>query len=204
MININKISYFDIFIKSILAGLVIGIAGIVNLSVNNSYLGAFLFSFGLITIIIMNLYLFTGKIGTIKLKQEWKLIPIMIIGNYLGTLFASFLIKYTRLYNNIYEKALNIYNIKIEDTYLSIFILAFFCGVMMFLAVVEFSINKSLIIIIFSIMIFILSNYEHSIANMFYFNIIMKWNFESITKIIIMILGNAIGSLFFKFIYYKK
>ena len=75
---------------------------------------------------------------------------------------------------------------------------------MMFLAVVEFSINKSLIIIIFSIMIFILSNYEHSIANMFYFNIIMKWNFESITKIIIMILGNAIGSLFFKFIYYKK
>ena len=49
--------------KSILAGILIGLGDIILLSITPKVLGAVLFSFGLVTIINMQLYLFTGKIG---------------------------------------------------------------------------------------------------------------------------------------------
>ena len=55
MINIIK--------KSILAGILIGLGVIINLQSKMPAIGALLFSFGLLTIINMQLNLYTGKIG---------------------------------------------------------------------------------------------------------------------------------------------
>lgn len=49
--------------KSILAGILIGLGVIINLQSENPIIGALLFSFGLLTIIRMQLNLYTGKIG---------------------------------------------------------------------------------------------------------------------------------------------
>lgn len=49
--------------KSILAGVLIGLGVIINLQSEIPALGALLFSFGLLTIINMQLNLYTGKIG---------------------------------------------------------------------------------------------------------------------------------------------
>ena len=49
--------------KSTLAGILIGLGVIANLQSPIPALGALLFSFGLLTIINMQLNLFTGKIG---------------------------------------------------------------------------------------------------------------------------------------------
>lgn len=49
--------------KSTLAGILIGLGVIINLQSSVPALGALLFSFGLLTIINMQLNLFTGKIG---------------------------------------------------------------------------------------------------------------------------------------------
>ena len=51
--------------KSILAGILIGLAVINNLQSKNPVIGALLFSFGLLTIIQMQSSLYTGKIGYI-------------------------------------------------------------------------------------------------------------------------------------------
>lgn len=60
----------DNFIKSIYAGFMIGIGGIIYLSLDNPIIAAFLFSFGLLTIIIQQFNLFTGKIGFVKTKNS--------------------------------------------------------------------------------------------------------------------------------------
>lgn len=49
--------------KSILAGILIGLGVIINLQSANPIIEALLFSFGLLTIINMQLNLYTGKIG---------------------------------------------------------------------------------------------------------------------------------------------
>ena len=55
--------YTDILLKAILTGFAIGIGGIVNLSCDNRYMGAFLFGLGLFVILTFGLMLFTGKVG---------------------------------------------------------------------------------------------------------------------------------------------
>ena len=78
------------FIKSIFAGIMIGIAGLVYLLVPLTWVAAILFSIGLIIICMMQYNLYTGKIGYIK---SYKDIPIMlkyILGNFIGVLLVSF------------------------------------------------------------------------------------------------------------------
>ena len=56
--------------KSLLAGVLIGLGVIINLQASNPALGALLFSFGLLTIIEMQLFLYTGKIGFITVNPQ--------------------------------------------------------------------------------------------------------------------------------------
>ena len=53
----------ETFIKAIYAGIMISFGGIACLSVENHILGSFLFSFGLLTIVVQGFSLYTGKIG---------------------------------------------------------------------------------------------------------------------------------------------
>ena len=82
--RIKQYLWKKIWWKSVLAGIMIGLAGIVNLNVDNKFIGAFLFSFGLITILAQNLNLYTGKVGTINLSCEWFMLPVIILGNFFG------------------------------------------------------------------------------------------------------------------------
>ena len=52
--------------NAIIAGFLIGLGVIINTLTVNPILGAFLFSFGLLTIINLQIPLFTGQIGFIK------------------------------------------------------------------------------------------------------------------------------------------
>ena len=72
--------------------------------------------------------------------------------------------------------------------------LAVGCGAMMYLAVDNYRKSKSWLFVIMPIVIFILSGFEHSIANMFYLSLADAWGWEAIRITIIAILGNALGS----------
>ena len=55
--------YVDYLIKSIFAGIMIGIAGTVYLRVDNNIVGSFLFSIGLFVICMYGMILYSGKVG---------------------------------------------------------------------------------------------------------------------------------------------
>jgi formate/nitrite transporter FocA (FNT family) len=56
------------------------------------------------------------------------------------------------------------------------------------------SVGKYLVVFL-CVTVFILSSYEHCIANMYYFTIAGAWNLNTIIYLLVMILGNSVGAI---------
>lgn len=189
-----------ILFKSFLAGIMIAIGGTVFLSIENKVIGASLFSIGLFGVLIYNLNLYTGKIGylitDLNLKYIKELI-ITLIGNFIGACSIGFILRYTRIYDKIYEKSLMLVNTKLNDNILSIFILSIFCGLLMYYAVNGFKKQTDFgkyLVVYLGVTVFILCGFEHCIANMYYFSVADIWSLKTLGYTGIMVLGNSIGS----------
>ena len=200
--------YLDYLIKSIFAGIMIGIAGTVYLRVDNNIVGALLFSIGLLVICMYGMNLYTGKIGYIlinKLNYIYELL-ITILGNFIGTFLVARLVLLTR-FKSVSDKAVDLVNLKLSDNLLSIFILAMLCGILMYTAVNNYKkINNEIgkySCIFMCVMVFILSGFEHSIANMYYISVANLLSLKSLLYILIMILGNSVGSILIA-LYYNR
>ena len=200
--------YLDYLIKSIFAGIMIGIAGTVYLRVDNNIVGAFLFSIGLLVICMYGMNLYTGKIGYVlinKLNYIYELL-ITILGNFIGTFLVARLVLLTR-FKSVSDKAVDLVNLKFSDNLLSIFILAMLCGILMYIAVNNYKkINNEIgkySCIFMCVMVFILSGFEHSIANMYYISVANLLSLKSLLYILIMILGNSVGSILIA-LYYNR
>ena len=182
--------------KSILAGILIGLGVIINLQSANPVIGALLFSFGLLTIINMQLNLYTGKIGYLNEFQDWKfLIPVLLF-NCLG--IAATIGLYTIGNQNLVDIITNAANIKFEKSILTLFINAFFCGELIHFAVK----NKITIITIFAVIIFILIGAEHCIADFPY--LLFNLSIINIFKFIAIVLGNSLGAILIERLSNKK
>lgn len=192
--------YFNYLIKGIFAGLMIGIGGTIYLSLDNKMVGSFLFSIGLLMICMYNMNLYTGKIGYIVVNNKSYLIELLLtlIGNFIGTYILAFCMINSR-FSSISDKAKTICEIKLNDNLLSILILSCLCGVLMYIAVNNYkkhntSIGKYMGIFM-CVTVFILSGFEHSVANMFYFSVagLLSWN--TVLYILVMVIGNSIGAI---------
>ena len=178
----------------------IAIGGTVFLSIENKVIGASLFSIGLFGVLIYNLNLYTGKIGYLIINFNLKYIKeliITLIGNFIGACSVGFILRYTRIYDNIYEKALNLANTKLSDSIISIFILSIFCGLLMYYAVNGFKKQTDFgkyLVVYLGVAVFILCGFEHCIANMYYFSVADIWSLKTLGYTGIMVLGNSIGS----------
>lgn len=193
--------YFDILLRAFLTGILIGIGGVVYLSCDNKYIGSFLFATGLFTILTFGLSLFTGKVGYAVENKPAYLIDLLIIwvGNLIGTLLVGLAVQLTRVGNGLTEKAAALCETKMNDSPLSIFVLAFFCGMLMFIAADGYKnlTNQParMLAIFLPVMVFILSGFEHCVANMFYFSAANRWAPDSALYMLIMSLGNAAGGI---------
>lgn len=191
----------NILFKGIYAGMMIGIGGTVYLSISNSIIGAIFFSVGLLTICIYKMNLYTGMIGYIIENKLNYIVTLLLtlIGNFIGTMITSLLVLNTRI-ANLSVRAKEISAIKINDNYLSIFILSIFCGMLMYIAVNTFKKGKDSIVrylaIFICVIVFILSGFEHCIANMYYISLAKLWSLKAVLSMLIMILGNSVGSIF--------
>lgn len=194
----------QVFIKSFLAGICISIGCVVYLTIENHVVGAFLFSIGLLTIYSFGFYLYTGKVCDISLQKPSYLLTVLIVylGNMAGCVSMGWMLPYTKL-SKLVEHTKNIVGEKLSDTAFSIFIMAFLCGLLMCIAVKGFSMVSDGVgkyfILILPIMVFILSGYEHSIANLFYFTMAGAWNAKAVLYIVIISLGNLFGGCFIPF-----
>lgn len=169
--------------QSVLSGFLVGLGIIVNLSSPNPCIGAMLFSIALLVIIECNLKLYTGRIGYIQITPI-KDLAIMLLGNLIGVMIPI-LAKYPLLH----EQLLAISVIKFSKTWFELFIDGFMCGALMFIAVH----CKKYLITVFSIMTFILSGYEHCIANFPY--LFINFNMGNLFKFGCIVLGNSAGSI---------
>uniref|UniRef100_UPI003FED70A6 formate/nitrite transporter family protein n=1 Tax=Candidatus Onthocola sp. TaxID=3085646 RepID=UPI003FED70A6 len=189
-----------ILFKSFLAGIMIAIGGTVFLSIENKVIGASLFSIGLFGVLIYNLNLYTGKIGYLITNFNLKYIKeliITLIGNFIGACSVGFILRYTRIYDNIYKKSLILANTKLNDNILSIFILSIFCGLLMYFAVNGFKKQTDFgkyLVVYLGVAVFILCGFEHCIANMYYFSVADIWSLKTLGYTGIMVLGNSLGS----------
>lgn len=186
------------FLLAIGAGLAISIGGTVYLSVDNKIIGSLLFAVGLYAIVLNGLFLYTGKVGYLVDQSDkieyLGLLAITWLGNLAGTWIGAVAVLNTRI-QGIRENAVGICETKLADGPLSIFLLAIFCGILMYIAVDGFKEKENPLILFFCVSVFILSGFEHCIANMFYFSIAGAWSLKTIVYLIIMTLGNSLGGM---------
>lgn len=186
------------FIKAIMGGVAISLGGTIYLTLENHTMGAFLFSIGLFTIYSFGLNLYTGKVCYIVNEKPtyFRTILYVYFGNMVGTVGTGYLFRNTKLAKLI-NHTVEIVDLKLSDTLFSTFIMAIMCGIMMSIAVIGFhaikdSVGKHLALIL-PIMVFILSGYEHSIADMFYFSMANAWCAKALLYIIVISIGNLVG-----------
>jgi len=189
------------FIKAILAGVVIAVGAIIYLTMENKVIGALLFSVGLLSIYGLGFNLFTGKIGYVVENKQFGTAALIWVGNFVGTFCTATLIKFTRIFEKIYPALEKSVETKMIDNFVSLFILAIFCGLLMYIAAEVFKTQESVYgmgAILLCVSVFILSGYEHSIANMAYFTF-YGWTMDLFVRLIVITLGNSVGGMFVPF-----
>ena len=115
---------------------------------------------------------------------------IFILGNYIGTFLMAALANAASLNIDSRELAES----KLSKGPVQIFLLAVFCGIMMYLAIDNYQKSKNYLFVIAPVMIFILSGFEHSVADMFYLNLAQSFNLKTFAYIALMLLGNGVGA----------
>ena len=187
---------FNLITKSILAGLLISLAGIVYLNCSDKIVGSLLFSLGLISVILLEANLFTGKIGYVNSKRSILDSLLILVFNLVAATIVGL----------IYRCSSDV-AVPIAESKLSIFSEAWWltglksigCGAAIYLAVEGYKKSKSLIPVILGVMTFILAGWNHCIADCFY----MAAGSSSalaIPYLLVVIVGNSIGSLLIRFL----
>lgn len=185
-----------LIIDGIKAGIMIAIGGSVFLSCENRYIGAILFSVALLCICLKGYSLFTGKVGYLPENHSKEAVEILLCG-LLGNIVSTILLGYAVSFANpaLGEAAKVICEAKLSQEALQTFVRAFFCGVLMYMAVSTYREKGTLAGIFFCVPVFILSGFEHSIANMFYFGASGIINMDSIIYLAVVIAGNSVGGM---------
>lgn len=190
-------------LKSVMAGICIGIGGIVYLSVESKMVGAALFATGLFTVCTMGYHLYTGKACYLldsPNKGSYLLWLVQVwAGNLVGTALVGYAMRLTRNGPALAEKAQALCQTKLGDSLLSIFILAIFCNIMIYIGVESYRSNPhplgKYLGILLGIMVFILSGFEHCVANMFYFSVANAWSLTAVGYLLVMTVGNLVGAV---------
>lgn len=187
---------------AVLAGVFISIGGCVFLSCENKVVGALLFTIGLFVIVTNGFNLFTGKVCYVFDNPVSYIFTCALIwlGNLVGTFAAAEALLLTRIGDVISKKAETICKAKTDDGYLSLFILGFFCNILIYVAVDGYKNNKSdlgkYLSLFFGVSVFILCSFEHCVADMFYFTVARAWDADSLLALLVITLGNILGGIF--------
>lgn len=193
---------FKTFVSGILAGACIALGGIAFLSLENKVLGAMLFTVGLFCVCTFGLNLYTGKVCYIFQKDKAYVlnIPIIWLGNLVGTAIVAAMVRATRM-AGIAERAAGMCQTKLADNLLSIFILSILCNIFIYIGVENYNKNPhelgKYLGMFLGIMVFILCGFEHCVANMFYFSVTGMWSGKTLLYLLVMTVGNAVGGVTF-------
>ena len=120
-------------------------------------------------------------------------------GNLLGTFLVAQGVRHSRSFPAVSARIAKVCAAKAADCWPSWLILSFFCGILMYTAVEGFKRKEELpgvvrmTLVFLCVAVFILSGFEHCIADMFYFSAAGAWNADSLKTILIITAGNSLG-----------
>ena len=204
--------------SSMAAGLLIALAASVFLGCDNKYIGAFLFSLGLLSIMNFQLKLFTGCTGyladaqflnrdyrkdapwigafqVISYKERSRDLLLILIGNFAGAAIFSTLIGFT--VPELKQKAILIMQHKEEAAWYTMLFRAFCCGMLMQLAFYTKTkignVPITYLMAIMCIMSFILAGFEHCIADIAYAFFAWSWTWKTTLLLVLSVIGNFFG-----------
>ena len=192
-------SRIKVFLSAVLAGICIGFGGMVFLMLDNKIVGAALFTIGLFVICTFGFHLFTGKVCYVFQNDIQYAInlPIIWIGNLIGTELVAGIAALTRNASTLVEKANALCQTKLNDSLVSLFFLGVLCNIFIYIAVEGFGKNShelgKYLSLFFGVMVFILAGTEHCVADMFYFWMGGAWSVEGIIRVLVITLGNIVG-----------
>ncbi len=194
-----------LFRRAVMSGLCIGIGCWINLACEVKYLGAFLFTVGLYTILTQGFALYTGMVGYLPYNRNLDyLIQLLVViaGNFTGTACVAIPVQtLARQGAAVREAAAKICEVKVADSPASLFVLGIGCGILMYIAVHSYKTKANtdgfskLFATIVAIPTFILCGMEHSIADMAYFSFAGAWSVKAVLCIVVILLGNAVGGM---------
>lgn len=189
----------------VLSGIIVCIGCSVFINADSKALGAILFSFGLFVILNFRLGLYTGKAAYLYDNGLKYVVEVLVtlVGNFIGTVIGGRLFHLTRFKAVLQEKAAEALDAKFNDAYISTFILAVFCGLMMYIAIEA---NKrcmadknhisGIFAVVMPVMIFVYCGFNHCVADMAYFSFSGFSSMEKALKYFpIVIVGNAVGGV---------
>ena len=174
------------FTDGVLAGMMVSFGGAVLLSCDNRYAGAFLFCIALLAICYFGFNLYTGKVGfLVEDHSKGMFLKVFsgLAGNFTGTLLFGLIIG--AAVPALREAAAKACSARLSQLPLQTLLRGFLCG------------KKSVLGILFCIPVFVLSGFEHSIADMFYFSLAGAMFLpRSLLFLLLVVLGNSAGGLF--------
>ena len=223
-INKANLNSLQMILLGILAGAFIGFGAHANIVVSQTIgsfdvgiaklLGAGVVPVGLMLVVVGGAELFTGNNlmtlalfdKKITLKQMLKNWSLVYIGNIIGSVLLAYIIVKSDLYksgSDLSNKALAISEGKLALTLQGAILRGILCNIIVVIAVWLSSASKDVIgkifAIWFPIMLFVLSGFEHSVANMFFIPLgkflggNFSWTEIWVNNLIPVTLGNIIG-----------
>lgn len=171
------------------------------LSCEDRVVGAIFFCVGLFTVCTFGLNLFTGKVCYLFDNPPSYLLFLLVVwvGNLAGAALVGYGVRTTRI-ASIAEKAAELCQTKLDDGLWSIFLLAVFCNVLIFIAVDGFKndphqLGKYLGLFL-GVVVFILCGFEHWRSQyVLLLPLANAWSCKTVLYLLVMTLGNSCGGL---------
>lgn len=224
-------TFKNVFFLALLGGFFIGLGGHGNLVVTQTlgnldagfakFMGAAVFPVGIIMVIFAGAELFTGNTligsawinGDVRFRDFMVNLGLVFLGNLVGSLLLVVILYYGDMYTGaLADKAIAVAESKANLTFLQAFMRGILCNVLVAGAVyiqtaAQDAIGK-IFALWFPVMLFVLSGYEHVVANMFFIPMgavlgaKLNWTAVIVNNAIPVALGNFVGGAVFIAIIY--
>ena len=184
---------YNMYVKSVIAGMAIALGGWIYLSTANPIIGAILFVCGLLAVRTYGLNLFTGKVQYMVTKEyHWYDYIVILIGNFLGVLLMAAISRAT-----VSDVASKIALAKATQPLFISLVKGTGCGMLMSLATYK---KSPLWMCIPCVAAFIIAGFNHCIADFYYACVggTLSWSF------LMTIIGNIFGGIMFSNLIYNE
>lgn len=180
--------------KGMFAGIVIAVGGHAFLMAPDKVTGAFLFSIGLLTVVIFNFSLCTGKMCFKQSYKEKSYIPFILYMNVIGAAVVGLADRFNM---TVAPAAYKLIINKLDKSLPQLMIDSILCTLFIGIGVKGCKKTNGFAqyaIIVMSVMGFVLSGAEHIIANVYYFMASTSVSSPS-SKILVFLFVNLVGNV---------